>query len=98
MTTDPLLFARVVARVAYYIINKTKCATAACCITRAPDADDVVNLAALLLLHTTYGALIHAIASRAEPSLEVDNRLLTINRLLRDFFLKVDQLRQSLDL
>jgi hypothetical protein len=49
------IFARVVARVAYYIINTTKCATAACCSTRAPDAaDDVVNLAALLLLHTTY--------------------------------------------
>ena len=59
---------RVVARVAYYIINTTKCATAACCSTRAPDADDLVNLAALLLLHTTY-ALIHATASRAERRL-----------------------------
>jgi hypothetical protein len=69
MTTDALLFARVVARVAYYISNTTKCATAACCCsTRAPDADDVVNLAALLLLHTTY-ALIHATASRAERRL-----------------------------
>ena len=49
MTTDALLFARVVARVAsYYIINTTKCATAACCSTHAPDADDIVNLAALL--------------------------------------------------
>jgi hypothetical protein len=54
MTTDALLFARVVARVAYYIINTTKCATAACCNARAPDADDVVNLAVLLLLLTTY--------------------------------------------
>ena len=53
MTTDALLFARVVARVAYYIIITTKCATVACYSTRAPDADDVVNLAALLLLHTT---------------------------------------------
>ena len=54
MATDALRFARVVARVAYYIINTTKCATAACCSTRAPDADDVVNLDALLLPHTTY--------------------------------------------
>ena len=68
MTTDALLFVRVVARVAYYIINTTKCATVACCSTRAQDADDVVNLAALLLLHTTY-ALIHATASRAERRL-----------------------------
>jgi hypothetical protein len=29
---------------------------------------------------------------RHKSSLEVDSRLLTINRLLRDFFLKVDQL------
>jgi hypothetical protein len=35
------IFARVVARVAYYIINTTKCATAVCCSTRAPDADDL---------------------------------------------------------
>jgi hypothetical protein len=68
MIIDALLFARVVARVAYFIINTTKCATAACCSTRAPDADDVVNLAALLLVHTTY-ALIHATASRAERRL-----------------------------
>jgi hypothetical protein len=45
---------RVVARVAYYIINTKKCATAACCSTRAPDTDDVINLAALLLLYPTY--------------------------------------------
>jgi hypothetical protein len=68
MTTDALLFARVVARVACYIINTTKCATATCCSTRAPDADYVLNLAALLLLHTTY-ALIHATVSRAERQL-----------------------------
>jgi hypothetical protein len=68
MTTDALLFARVVARVAYHISNTTKCATVACCSTHAPDADEVVNLAALLLLHTTY-ALIHATASRAERRL-----------------------------
>jgi hypothetical protein len=43
MTADALLFARVVARVAYwyYIINTTKCATAVCYSTRAPDADDL---------------------------------------------------------
>ena len=32
---------RILARVAYYIINTTKCATAACCSTRPPDADDL---------------------------------------------------------
>jgi hypothetical protein len=41
MTTDALLFVRVIARIANYIIDTTKCATAACCSTRAPDADDL---------------------------------------------------------
>jgi hypothetical protein len=41
MTTDAVLFARAVARVAYYFINMTKYATAACCSKRAPDADDL---------------------------------------------------------
>ena len=62
---------RAVARVAHYIINTTKCATAAsCCSTRAPDTDDVINLAAdyyYYILHTY--ALIHATASRAERRL-----------------------------
>jgi hypothetical protein len=49
MTTDALLFARVVSRVAYHIINTTKCGTAACCSTRAPDADDLSVISRRLL-------------------------------------------------
>ena len=48
------IFARVVAQVAYYIMNTTKCAIAVCYSTRASDADDVRRQFRRIIITTYY--------------------------------------------